>query len=54
MSAFKDALIDVFAVAGYAMMFVGLWMVKPEAALIGGGAVLLVIGLISAWISGRD
>jgi hypothetical protein len=46
----KEVLPDILAVTGYVMLFVGLWLIDPAWALVVGGAVMLVVGLLSAWL----
>jgi hypothetical protein len=46
----REVLPDILAITGYMMLFAGLWLIDPAWALVIGGAVMLGVGLFSAWL----
>lgn len=46
--------IDAFLLSGYAMLVAGIWMISVPAALIVGGALLMVLMLIIQFALGRS
>lgn len=44
---------DVLVFCGLLLLGAGLWWLSPPAALIVVGVVLLIVGLVGAWLRGK-
>jgi hypothetical protein len=42
---------DVFIALGLALIFIGLWLIYPPAALIVLGVLLLAAGILGGWMA---